>query len=420
MLDQKLKKTESGCASSGSSTLVLLADAFRSESVVELEVLGCQTELQPSLSGDELVAAISKKKPDILVVRSTKVTAEMMDASERLSVIIRAGAGYDTIDVEAASARGISVSNCPGKNSVAVAELAWGLILSCDRRIPDQVADLRSGQWDKKGYSKSSGLFGRTIGIVGLGQIGLEVVKRAKTFGMHVVAWSRSLTEEKAEQLGIEYCEKLQDIAPLSDVVSIHVSSTPETEKFINANFLDAMKENAIIVNTSRGKVVDEGALAIAIKEKHLRVGLDVFENEPSSGDTTFSSSIVNEPHVYGTHHVGASTDQAQESIASEVVKIITTFIKEGRAVNCVNQVVEASAPALLSIRHKNLPGVLAHVLDELSISGVNIEEMENVLYEGSQAACARMQLGTIPNSELINNIKSNENIFSVTLTTQI
>jgi D-3-phosphoglycerate dehydrogenase len=235
---------------------------------------------------------------------------------------------------------------------------------------------------------------------------------------MHVVVWSRSLNEEKAEKLGIEYCKKLQDVASLSDVVSIHVSSTPETEKLINAQFLSAMKDNAIIVNTSRGKVVDENALAIAVKEKHLRVGLDVFENEPSSGDSTFSSSIVNEPCVYGTHHIGASTEQAQESIASDVVKIIATYIKEGIAVNCVNQVIEASAPALLSIRHKNLPGVLAHVLDELSVAGVNVEEMDNILYKGALAACARMQLGTVPSSELINNIKSNENIFSVTLTT--
>jgi len=418
MLDQALEHLNRNCAFSAQSTFVLLADAFHSEKVVELEALGCQSALEPSLSGDELVAAISEKTPDILVVRSTKVTAEMMGASERLSVIIRAGAGYDTIDVAAASARGISVSNCPGKNSVAVAELAWGLILSCDRRIPDQVADLKSGRWDKKGYSKASGLFGRTIGIVGLGQIGLEVIKRAKAFGMHVVVWSRSLNEEKAEKLGIEYCKKLQDVASLSDVVSIHVSSTPETEKLINAQFLSAMKDNAIIVNTSRGKVVDENALAIAVKEKHLRVGLDVFENEPSSGDSTFSSSIVNEPCVYGTHHIGASTEQAQESIASDVVKIIATYIKEGIAVNCVNQVIEASAPALLSIRHKNLPGVLAHVLDELSVAGVNVEEMDNILYKGALAACARMQLGTVPSSELINNIKSNENIFSVTLTT--
>ncbi len=398
---------------------VLLADSFREESLKELEVLGCQADLNPALSDDALLSTIAENKPDILVVRSTKVTVEMMDASERLSLIIRAGAGYDTIDVAAASERGISIANCPGKNSIAVAELAWGLILSCDRRIPDQVADLKAGLWDKKGYSKATGLYGRTLGVVGLGQIGFEVIKRAKTFGMNVVAWSRSLSLEKADQLGVGYCENLTELAEASDVVSVHVSSTADTENLIDNQFLSAMKDAAILVNTSRGKVIDETALAVAVKEKRLRVGLDVFQNEPSSGDTVFLSKIVNQQCVYGTHHVGASTDQAQESIASEVVKIISTFVREGRVLNCVNQVVDVSAPALLSIRHKNLPGVLAHIFDELSFDGVNIEEMENVLYKGAHAACARMQLSTVPTMEQLNKIKSNENIFSVTLTTQ-
>jgi len=406
-------------AASSPSAIVLLADAFREESLKELEIIGCQTELNPTLSGEALISAIAENKPDILVVRSTKVTVEMMEASERLSVIIRAGAGYDTIDVAAASERGISIANCPGKNSVAVAELAWGLILSCDRRIPDQVADLKAGLWDKKGYSKASGLYGRTLGVVGLGQIGFEVIKRAKTFGMNVVAWSRSLSLEKADQLGIGYCSSLTELAKTSDVISVHVSSTTETENLIDRNFLSEMKDEAILVNTSRGKVIDEIALSVAVKEKNLRVGLDVFQNEPSSSDTTFSSEIVNQECVYGTHHVGASTDQAQESIASEAVKIISTFIRDGRVLNCVNQSVEASASAHLSIRHKNLPGVLAHIFDELSIDGVNVEEMENVLYKGAHAACARMQLSTVPTIEQLNKIKSNENIFSVTLTTQ-
>jgi len=419
MSNQTVECSNSDCALVGSSTIVLVADAFQSNGIEHLKAIGCNVEFDPSLQGDSLKDAISEKNPDILVVRSTRVTAEMMDASDRLSLIIRAGAGYDTIDTTEASNRGISVANCPGKNSIAVAELAWGLILACDRRIPDQVIELRKNCWNKKEYSKAHGLFGRTIGIVGLGGIGLEVLKRAKSFGMKVVAWSRSLSEEEAELLGIEYCESLYQLAKLSDVVTVHIASTSLTKNLIDREFLALMKDKAIFINTSRGSVVDEVALAEAVQSKQLRVGLDVYADEPSATDKTFNSAITSDSQVYGTHHVGASTSQAQEAIGSEAVRIIEIYVEEGRVMNCVNQSVETSGTALLSIRHKNLPGVLAHVFDELSIAGINVEEMENVLYKGGYAACARIQLGDIPTPELMNAIKNNENIYSVTLTTK-
>ncbi len=402
-----------------SSSIVLIADSFQASGIEQLESIGCIVEVEPSLHGESLLAAISEKNPDILVVRSTKVTAEMMDASDRLGLIIRAGAGYNTINTDAASDRGISVANCPGKNSIAVAELTWGLILACDRRIPDQVIELRDNCWNKKEYSKSSGLFGRTIGIVGLGEIGLEVMSRAKSFGMNVVVWSRSLSEEKAELLGVDYCENLHNLAKRSDVVSVHVASTSKTEKLLDKEFFSLMKANAIFINTSRGNIVDEEALAEVAQTKHIKVGLDVYENEPSSTEKTFHSSISVHPCVYGTHHVGASTLQAQEAIATEVVRIITTFVEEGRTIHCVNQSVGTSAMALLSIRHKNMPGVLAHVFDELSIAGINVEEMENILYRGGYAACALIQLSDIPTPELIKTIKSDSNILSATMTTK-
>jgi D-3-phosphoglycerate dehydrogenase len=372
--------------------------------------------VEPSLKDQSLVAAIEATNPDMLIVRSTKVTSEMLDASENLSVVIRAGAGYDTIDVSAASRRGISVANCPNKNSIAVAELAWSLILSCDRRVPDQVSDLRDGRWKKKEYSKAKGLHGRTLGVIGLGGIGIEVASRAIAFGMKVVAWSRSLTEDLANELGIQRCERLLDLASISDVVSIHLASTPETEKIINSEFLEAMKDESIIVNTSRGKVIDEDALIQAINTKNIRVGLDVFMNEPSTGGDIFDSEIVKQFCVYGTHHVGASTDQAQDAIAMEAVRIISEYISTGMVPNCVNLAASTPAKAVLSVRHKNLPGVLSHVFESISRAGVNVEEMENVIYEGAKAACARIQLGELPTQNQIEKIRENENIFSVTV----
>jgi D-3-phosphoglycerate dehydrogenase len=343
----------------------------------------------------------------------------MMDASERLTLIIRAGAGYDTIDVQGASERGISIANCPGKNAIAVAELAWGLILSCDRRIPSQCADLDKGIWNKKEYSKANGLFGRTIGVIGIGGIGKEVIARAHAFGMNVIGWSRSLTAEKANLLGISYAEDLQSLAKVSDVVSVHLASSLETEKLINAAFLNEMKTGAIFVNTSRGKVVDEVALYEIATKKSLRVGLDVYENEPSSSDNEFTSTLAQASFVYGTHHIGASTSQAQEAIASEVVRIVAEFVGEGRVINCVNLIADSNAQALLCVRHKNLPGVLAHIFNELSLAQVNVEEMENVMYSGNHAACARIQLDSLPSAHVLTAIKTNDNILSVTITSQ-
>ena len=203
----------------------------------------------------------------------------------------------------------------------------------------NQVAAIKkSGLWKKKEYSNANGLFGRTIGIIGLGGIGLEVMKRAKSFGMKVLVWSRNFTPEKADQLGVICCEDLQCLAETSDVVTLHLASTAETEHLIGDSFLQSMKDGAIFVNTSRGKIVDEQALAKAVQTKQLKVGLDVYEDEPASSEDKFSPDIASLDHVYGTHHVGASTSQAQEQIASEVVRIVSIYQSDGRVLNCVNR----------------------------------------------------------------------------------
>src|SRR5919106_1745647 len=185
---------------------VLIADKFEQSGRDGLEALGCEISYQPDAKDDTLVEAIKTTAPDVIVVRGTKVTEPMLDAGP-VKLIVRGGAGYNTIDVAAASKRGIYVSNCPGKNSVAVAELAFALILALDRRIADDVIALRQGQWNKKEFSRARGLYGRTLGLVGAGQIGQEMIARARAFGMPVVAWSRSLTPESALSLGVEYKE---------------------------------------------------------------------------------------------------------------------------------------------------------------------------------------------------------------------
>ena len=397
---------------------VLVADKFEDVGVAELQEHGFEVDVRPGLAGDALVAGLAASDPDVLVVRGTVVPAAALTAGARLKLVVRAGAGFDTIDVAAASAEGIYVANCPGKNAIAVAELAWGLILSCDRRVPDQTIDLRNGRWNKKEYGVARGLFGRTLGVLGLGPIGLAVIERAHGFGMSVVAWSRSLTPERARELGVERADTPVALASRSDVVSVHVAGGAGTRKLIGREFIAAMRPGAYLVNTSRGSVVDEDALLWGIAERQIRAGLDVYEGEPKAGVSDFDCSIARTDGVYGTHHVGASTDQAQTAIALEAVRIIRHFRATGEVLHCVNRAVKSPATCMLTVRHRNRPGVLAQVFQVLSEARINVEEMENIIYEGALAASARIQLDTPPSDTDLDRIRrSCEEILSVDLT---
>jgi D-3-phosphoglycerate dehydrogenase len=368
------------------------------------------------LKEDALAEAVERLRPDVLVVRSTKVPEAVL-AAGALKLVVRAGAGYNTIDVAAASRRGIYVSNCPGKNSVAVAELAFALILALDRRIADNVVLLRQGQWNKAEFSKARGLFGRTLGLIGVGRIGREMVPRARAFGMPVVAWSRSLTPEAARELSIEHRASPIEVARAADIVSVHVAANAQTSGLIDANFFDAMRPGAYFINTSRAEVVDQVALGWAVRSNGVRAGLDVFAHEPSGGVGDFADDIVKLPGVYGTHHIGASTDQAQEAIAAETVRIVKTFQETGKVPNVVNIARATPATCALVVRHLDRPGVLASVLDLISAARINVQEMENVVFDGAQAAAARIDLETVPAADLLDRIKAaNPNVLELSL----
>jgi D-3-phosphoglycerate dehydrogenase len=386
---------------------VLIADKFPEAGQTELGNAGFDVVYDPDLKDETLVSAIKSSQADILVVRGTKVTGEMLEAG-RLSLVVRAGAGYNTIDVKTASARGIYVTNCPGKNSIAVAELAFGLMLALDRRIPDCAADLKQGRWNKKEYSKARGIFGRTLGLIGLGRIGQEMVARAKAFGMPIVAWSRSLTLERAEMLGVEMKQSPLEVASASDVVSVHVALNNDTKNLIDDKVFNAMKPGSYFINTSRAEVIDQTALVQAIKKRGLRAGLDVFAGEPTGGVGTVEDDIFKLEGVIGTHHIGASTDQAQQAIAQETVRIIRQYKEAGRAPNVVNLAKKSPATHLLVVRHYDRVGVLASVFDSLKKGGINVEETENIVFDGAIAAIARIHLDSAPSDEVLSAIKSN------------
>ncbi len=394
---------------------VLVADKFEKSGLEGLRGLGAEVLPEPDLKGPALGERLRESEADVLVVRSTKVPADAME-NTRLALIIRAGAGYNTIDVEAASRLGIRVANCPGKNSQAVAELAVALILACDRRIADNVGELRAGRWNKKEYSKARGLFGSTLGLVGMGNIGQEMIPRAKAFGMNVVAYSRWMTPDIAAALGIGRADSPQELAAMSDVVSVHVSLTPATRGMLGAEFFGAMRPGSIFVNTSRAEVVDQAALLAALEEKNLRAGLDVFEGEPEGGEGTYDGPLRENPRVYATHHIGASTDQAQEAIAAETVRIVREYHTTGIVPNAVNVKRTEEATHLLVVRHLDRVGVLAHVLGVLKDEGVNVQEMENVVLGGAKSAIAQISLDKEPSPGALTQVKMNENVFDASV----
>ncbi len=395
---------------------VLVADKFEESGRRGLADAGFEVLYEPDAKDDALTQALKNSEAEVLVVRGTKVSRAALQAGH-LSLVVRAGAGYNTIDIEAASERGISVANCPGKNSVAVAELAFGLIVALDRRISENTADLKRGVWNKKEYGKARGLFGRTLGLIGVGGIGSEMIPRARAFGMPVVAWSRRLTPERARELGIERKESPRDVAAASDVVSVHVALKPETTGLIGRDFFDAMRPGAFFVNTSRAEVVDQAALARAVSEHGFRVGLDVFAGEPSGGSGSVDDPIFQLPGVIGTHHIGASTDQAQEAIAAETVRIVREYRETGRAPNVVNLAKKSPATHLLIVRHCDRVGVLAAVFDRIKQAGINVQETENVVFDGAKAAVARIHLNQAPSEEILRDIEaSTSDILEVTL----
>ena len=384
---------------------VLVADKFEQSGIDGLKAAGCDVLYQPDLKDEALAQALRDTGADVLVVRSTAVNATMLEAGS-LSLVVRAGAGYNTIDVAAASRRGIYVSNCPGKNAIAVAELAFALILSLDRRVPDNVADLRAGTWNKKEYSKARGLYGRTIGLLGYGNIGQEVARRAHAFGMPVVVWSRRFATGK-DQIGnepipMQLAQSPVDVAARADVLSVHLALTSETRGLVNAAVLDALKPGSYFINTARGEVVDHAALEKAVRERGIRVGMDVFASEPSGATGAFADPLVALPNVYGTHHIGASTDQAQEAIAAETVRIISSYNLTGKVPNVVNLAKRTPATHMLVVRHRDRPGVLAHVFEHLRNGNINVQETENVIFEGAQAAVARINLDGAPSDDLL------------------
>lgn len=404
---------------------VLVADKFEDSGRRGLAEIGCDVVYEPDAVDEKLLEVIKSSEAEVLVVRSTKVNRAMLEGG-KLALVVRAGAGTNTIDVEAASERGIWVANCPGKNAVAVAELTFALLLALDRHVVDGASDLRSGKWNKKEYSKAKGLFGRTLGVVGTGMIGREVMKRAQAFGMKVIAWDRHLAKSSSkldgrvsilDEMGIPGKATITEVASRADILSVHLPLNADTKGIIGDGVFASMKPGAFFLNTARAEVVDEPALIRAIEERKIKAGLDVFANEPSGGAGAVESPLFKLPGVIGSHHIGASTDQAQEAIAMETVRIVQLFKQNGRPANVVNLAKKTGATHIVAVRHYDRVGVLASIFDCLRKGGINVEETENIVFAGGKAAVARIHVDRAPEGDVLGNLRScNPDILDVSV----
>lgn len=394
---------------------VLIADKLAPTAHERLKRAGLDLVVDPTLSGDGLGEALNRHNPDVLVVRSTRVERAHVVAAPHLSLVIRGGAGVNTIDLEACADRGVFVANCPGRNSVAVAELTFGLMLAVDRHIAACTADLRAGRWNKGPFSASQGLAGRTLGLLGMGGIGRAVARRALAFDMRVVAWSRSLTPEAAEQLGVVHARGPATVASQSDILSVHLALNDGTRGLVNRSILEALGADGVLINTARADVIDGPALFEAL-DAGLHAGLDVFPDEPSAKVADFDSPLAKHPNVIGTHHIGASTQQAQEAVAAAVCEIVETFKGTGNVPNCVNLARRTSADHVLVVRHQDRVGVLASVLQILRTRDINVQEMENRIFEGGRSASARIQVHGTITDELISAMLAHDAILNVSV----
>lgn len=311
---------------------VFIADKLEASGVERLTAAGIEVDNRPGLNGDELRDAL--RSADAVIVRSaTKITAELLSAPGKLRAVARAGAGVDTIDVEAATRRGIVVMNTPGGNTVSAAEHTVALLFALSRHVAAADASMRMGKWDRNKYMGTQ-LTGKTLGVIGLGRIGREVAHRAIGLGMAVVAFDPFVTPTKVAELGYDAAASVEEMLPKVDYLTVHVPMTGETKGLISAPQLAKMKRTARVLNVSRGGIYDEQALADALKNGVIAgAGIDVFSTEPPPPD----NPLLSAPNVVLTPHLGASTVEAQETVAVEAAQLLADFLLRGIVANAVN-----------------------------------------------------------------------------------
>lgn len=372
----------------------------------ELRSLSSEVRYEPGLPAEQLREAIAGV--GVLVVGWHRVSPEVILNGDALQMIVRAGPGPGEIAVAEASHQGVFVTHCPDQHAVAVAELTFGLILALDRNIVDHVNALCAGQWRRAEFGLARGLAGRTLGLVGYGPVGREVARRARAFGMKVLAWSPELALDVPADPGVRFCNWPRELARESDIVTIHaLGETGESQMPVDAEFLDNMREGAYLVHVGHPGALERAALAEAVEARKLRVALDVFGSEPAADTSRFRCKLCELPGVIATPHIGPLTEQARRATATEVVRIIRAFLVSGEILNCVNLLEHSPATWQLVLRVRDAVGVMAAILEAIRADGINAEEISSRVFLGARAAWCTIALDERPSTEALEAIRA-------------
>lgn len=354
---------------------VLVSDPLAEEGIRRLET-AAEVDVITNLSPEELVERI--KGYDALVIRSgTKVTADVINAADRLKVIARAGVGVDNVDVDAATKKGIIVVNAPGGNTISAAEHTIAMMLALARNIPQAHASVRRGEWNRKKYTGVE-VFNKTLGIIGLGRIGTEVAKRMKAFGMRILAYDPFITESKAAELGIKLAS-LEEIYRESDFITVHTPLTPETRNMIDEPQIKMMKPTVRLINCARGGIINEAALARAVAENRIAgAAVDVYTKEPPVGNP-----LLEQERIITTPHLGASTAEAQINVALAVADQIIAISRGQLPTTAINLISIPPETIALMEPYMDIAERMGRLLGQLGTS--RFEQLE-IVYGGSIA----------------------------------
>ncbi len=382
---------------------IFVACELSDAALQQLRALGSEVDYRPDCPAGELAEAITDV--GILVVGSQRVAGDVIERGQILQMIVRAGEGVGDIALEDASGQGVFVMHCPNRHADAVAELVMGLVVALDRRIVEHTLALRDGQWHPGKYA-ARGLAGRTLGILGYAGLGQRVAELAQAYRMHVVGWMPTLAGEFHEpDDGVEFCSYPRELARLSDVVVL-LPFEGDATRIVDGSFLECLAPGATLVHLGDAGAIDEDALRLAIEQRQLRVGIDIFDSEPVGESGRFRCDLLSAPGVVATPHLGALTAQAREATAAEVVRIIRAFLITGELVNCLNLMDRSPATWQLVLRVKDQVGVMASILDAIRADGINAEEITSRVFKGAKAAWCTIALDERPSREAVDAIR--------------
>ncbi|MFN0135384.1 MAG: NAD(P)-dependent oxidoreductase [Phycisphaerae bacterium] len=392
---------------------ILVACKLPEFAIEELQALGSDVIVAPTITTEQLVTAI--RDVNILVVRRNRVTAEVLHAQRQLQMILRAGTDVTNIAIEEASAQGVFVVRCPNRDSVAVAEMAFTLLLALDRRLPDAIAAARSGNATQRDeVADAHGLAGATLGLVGYGPTQREIAARARAFGMKILSWSPSLSGEQAtDDESVQFVNWPRELAARSDAVIVYAPPHEGEELRADAELLGAMRERAAFVHIGVPAAISESAIADAIDRRHIRVALDLFSPRETE---RVRCPLAERPDVLATFRLADRSRHAKHSIATEVVSVVRQFLVSGTVANCVNLLERSPATWQLVLRLRDAVGVMASIMDAVRADGVNAEEITSRVFVGARAAWCTIALDERPSAEALQTIRAIEGVLHLEL----